>query len=157
MTGQRLFDHVGHTDKERLLDDLGVHVLDPIQPVGLDMAPEALQGAFGGRLAFHGGIDMQRLLPRGKPAEVAAEAQRYCEVRTGRAGHRNRPRRRPPDRCGAPDNPTQRTFRAVLFVNCMDLTPLAFVLQMKRPCSSPCPHASESVTQLGWERGGGCD
>lgn len=62
------------------LIELGVDVLDPIQPVGPEMAPEALKAAFGGRLAFHGGIDMQRLLPRGTPAEVASEARRYCEV-----------------------------------------------------------------------------
>jgi len=41
------------------------------------MAPESLKAAFGGQVAFHGGIDMQRLLPRGTPAEVAAEARRY--------------------------------------------------------------------------------
>jgi len=59
---------------------LGVDVLDPIQPVGPAMAPESLKAAFGGQVAFHGGIDMQRLLPRGTPAEVAAEARRYREV-----------------------------------------------------------------------------
>lgn len=64
---------------------LGVDVLDPIQPAGPAMAPEALQAAFGGRLAFHGGIDMQRLLPCGTPAEVAAEARRYEHV-LGRNG-----------------------------------------------------------------------
>ena len=59
---------------------LGVDVLDPIQPVTPAMQPERLRAAFGGRLAFHGGIDMQALLPRGTPAEVRAEAWRYCEV-----------------------------------------------------------------------------
>jgi uroporphyrinogen decarboxylase len=59
---------------------LGVDVLDPIQPTGPEMAPEALQAEFGGRLAFHGGIDMQRLLPDATPGEVAAEARRYCRV-----------------------------------------------------------------------------
>jgi len=59
---------------------LGVDVLDPIQPAGPEMSPESLQAAFGGRLVFHGGLDMQRLLPHGTPAEVAAEARRYCET-----------------------------------------------------------------------------
>ena len=59
---------------------LGVDVLDPIQPVGPEMQPESLKRKFGDRLNFHGGIDMQNLLPNGTPAQVAAEARRYCEV-----------------------------------------------------------------------------
>jgi uroporphyrinogen decarboxylase len=67
------------------LVSLGVDVLDPIQPVNAEMAPEALKSAFGDRLCFHGGIDMQRLLPRAAPAQVRAEARRYCES-LGRQG-----------------------------------------------------------------------
>ncbi len=66
-----------------LIEDLialGVDVLDPIQPVGPFMAPESLKTQFGDRLAFHGGIDMQRLLPFGEPSQVAAEVRRYCTV-----------------------------------------------------------------------------
>jgi len=59
---------------------LGVDVLDPLQPVSPEMAPEQLKADFGDRLAFHGGIDMQRLLPCGTPGEVQAEVRRYCEV-----------------------------------------------------------------------------
>jgi uroporphyrinogen decarboxylase len=62
------------------LIDLGIDVLDPIQPTGPDMAPERLAAEFGRRLCFRGGIDMQRLLPRGSPDEVRAEARRYCET-----------------------------------------------------------------------------
>lgn len=64
---------------------LGVDVLDPIQPTGPDMAPERLKADFGGNLSFHGGLDMQRLLPSGTPDAVRAEARRYCEV-LGRNG-----------------------------------------------------------------------
>lgn len=67
------------------LVDCGVDVLDPIQPTGPDLSPERLKEAHGGRLCFHGGLDMQRLLPRGTPAEVRAEARRYSEV-LGRDG-----------------------------------------------------------------------
>lgn len=59
---------------------LGVDVLDPIQPAGPDMQPERLKAAFGDRLSFHGGIDMQQLLPRGSPTQVAAEVRRYCQT-----------------------------------------------------------------------------
>ena len=63
----------------------GVDVLDPIQPAGPEMAPERLKADFGDRLCFHGGIDMQHLLPHGTPAEVRAEVRRYCET-LGRGG-----------------------------------------------------------------------
>lgn len=66
---------------------LGVDVLDPIQPTGTDMQPEALQAEFGGRLSFHGGLDMQSLLPQGTPGQVAAEARRYCEILGERGGY----------------------------------------------------------------------
>jgi uroporphyrinogen decarboxylase len=66
---------------------LGVDVLDPIQPVGSGMLPEQLQHAFGGQIAFHGGIDMQRLLPHGTPDEVRAEVRRYCETLGGSGGY----------------------------------------------------------------------
>ena len=67
------------------LIELGVDVLDPIQPIGPEMAPERLKADFGDRLCFHGGIDMQQLLPHGSPAEVRAEVRRYCES-LGRGG-----------------------------------------------------------------------
>jgi uroporphyrinogen decarboxylase len=57
-----------------------VDVLDPIQPTCAEMQPENLKLQFGDRLSFHGGIDMQDLLPRATPARVEAEARRYCEV-----------------------------------------------------------------------------
>ena len=58
--------------------EIGVDILDPIQPVGPEMAPERLKADFGGRLCFHGGMDMQRLLPSGTREQVRAEARRYC-------------------------------------------------------------------------------
>jgi uroporphyrinogen decarboxylase len=64
---------------------LGIDVLDPIQPVNPAMAPEPLKADFGDRLTFHGGIDMQHLLPHGSPDEVRAEVRRYCET-LGRDG-----------------------------------------------------------------------
>lgn len=59
---------------------IGVDVLDPIQPIGPTMQPENLKRAFGSQLCFHGGIDMQTLLPRGNPSQVRAEVRRYCET-----------------------------------------------------------------------------
>ena len=59
------------------LIDLGVDVLNPIQPRLPGMDPEHLAERFGGRVCFCGGIDMQRLLPQGTPEEVRREVERY--------------------------------------------------------------------------------
>jgi uroporphyrinogen decarboxylase len=66
---------------------LGVDILDPVQPAGPAMQPERLKADFGSRLSFHGGIDLQDLLPRGTPAQVAAEARRYCDVLGANGGY----------------------------------------------------------------------
>jgi len=50
--------------------DIGVDALNPMQVSAAGMAPEALKQRFGGRMAFWGGIDTQRLLPHGRPDEV---------------------------------------------------------------------------------------
>ena len=59
---------------------LGVDVLDPVQPTGPAMQPEGLKADFGDRICFHGGIDMQKLLPHGTPDEVRAGARHYCQT-----------------------------------------------------------------------------
>jgi uroporphyrinogen decarboxylase len=51
------------------------------------MQPESLQAEFGGRIAFHGGIDMQELLPRSAPEEISAQAGRYCRTLGGHGGY----------------------------------------------------------------------
>ncbi|HUU53570.1 MAG TPA: uroporphyrinogen decarboxylase family protein, partial [Armatimonadota bacterium] len=48
----------------------GIGVLDPVQVSAAAMAPETLAARFRGRIAFHGGISTQTLLPRATPAEV---------------------------------------------------------------------------------------
>ncbi|HEY3398496.1 MAG TPA: uroporphyrinogen decarboxylase family protein [Armatimonadota bacterium] len=67
----------------RLLEDIiavGVNVLNPTQPAAAEMQPEALKTKAAGRLCFHGGIDLQHLLPFGTPEEVSAEATRIMRV-----------------------------------------------------------------------------
>ena len=44
------------------------------------MEAEKLRAKAAGRLSFHGGMDLQRLLPFGTPAEVRAEAARRQRV-----------------------------------------------------------------------------
>jgi len=53
--------------------DLGFDVLNPIQPLAKDMDPEKLGKEFGSDIAFYGGIDEQRTLPRGTVEDVKNE------------------------------------------------------------------------------------
>jgi uroporphyrinogen decarboxylase len=63
--------------------ELGVDILDPIQPVDDLMRPESLAPEFGGRIAFHGGIDVQGVLQKGTPDAVRREVRRYLEAFAG--------------------------------------------------------------------------
>ena len=51
------------------LIEMGVELIGTMQPCGT-MVPHELKAEFGDRVAFLGGLDTQRLLPRGSPAEV---------------------------------------------------------------------------------------
>ncbi|MFZ5918546.1 MAG: uroporphyrinogen decarboxylase family protein [Chloroflexota bacterium] len=57
--------------------DIGVDALNPVQVSSAGMGDTAaLKAEFGDRICFWGGIDTQRVLPLGTPAEVRAEVQR---------------------------------------------------------------------------------
>lgn len=71
-----------------LLDDLveaGVDILEAVQVDAAGMDPEALKQRGGQRLAFHGGVSVQQLLPNATPPEVRRETSRLIEV-FGRGG-----------------------------------------------------------------------
>jgi uroporphyrinogen-III decarboxylase len=53
------------------LIDIGLDVLNPIQPQSMD--PAEIKQKFGNNLSFWGSIDEQYTLPYGAPAEVEAE------------------------------------------------------------------------------------
>jgi uroporphyrinogen-III decarboxylase len=55
------------------LIEIGVDVLNPVQPACMD--PARIKREFGDKLCFWGSIDEQRTLPFGSPAEVQAEIQ----------------------------------------------------------------------------------
>jgi uroporphyrinogen decarboxylase len=52
------------------LIEAGIEVLDPVQPLAAGMDPGELHRDFGGRIVFHGGIDIQKLLPTGSAEDV---------------------------------------------------------------------------------------
>ncbi len=62
------------------LIDLGVNAMLVFQTSAAGMDPESIARDFGGRMAFYGGMDVQHLLSRGTPAEVAAEVARNARA-----------------------------------------------------------------------------
>jgi uroporphyrinogen decarboxylase len=62
------------------LIDLGIDVLNPIQPGAKGMDSGWLKRTYGDRLSFHGGIDIVSTLPRGTVEEVRAEVRKQVSV-----------------------------------------------------------------------------
>jgi len=68
-------------DVDELFDDLvdiGLNCFNPFQPEVMDTA--ALIGRYRGRLAFHGGLSTQKVLPYGTPDSVRAEVRRLIDL-----------------------------------------------------------------------------
>jgi len=60
--------------------EIGLDILNPIQPLAKDMDPQTLKDTFGNDLMFFGGIDVQELLPHGTPEQIKAEVKRVAEI-----------------------------------------------------------------------------
>ena len=87
---RRIFDEIHRWDKEVIfhscgnvmrvipeLIDLGVDVLDPVQPTALDI--DEVGRCFGGKIAFCGGVDDQRLEDH-TPQQVKDEVRHAIDV-----------------------------------------------------------------------------
>jgi len=62
------------------LIEIGVRVLNPIQPAAAGMAPERLMAAYGGQITFHGGLDTQVVLPSNDAATIDAAVRHLLAV-----------------------------------------------------------------------------
>jgi len=62
------------------LIEMGVDILNPIQPKAAGMEAQGLKDNFGKQLCFCGGLDIQDLLPNGTPQEVKDEAGRLNHI-----------------------------------------------------------------------------
>jgi uroporphyrinogen decarboxylase len=60
--------------------EMGIHVVDTLQPEAKDMAPEYLKRTYGGRLAFHGCISTAGPLAYGTVSEVEANVRETLEI-----------------------------------------------------------------------------
>jgi uroporphyrinogen decarboxylase len=66
---------------------MGLKILNPIQPSATNMNPERLAEEFGGRIAFHGGIDVQQFLPDASPEEVKEKVNYTSEILGKQGGY----------------------------------------------------------------------
>ncbi len=62
------------------LIECGVDILNPIQPTGPDMEPVKLKNEFGKNIVFHGGLDTQRILPKGSADEIRRSVNNLLDV-----------------------------------------------------------------------------
>jgi hypothetical protein len=88
-TGWRAFKH-SCGSVERFIPsfiEAGFDILNPVQCSAANMDAERLECVFGDRLVFWGGgVDTQRTLPFGTPAEVREQVLRRCEIFSRRHG-----------------------------------------------------------------------
>jgi uroporphyrinogen decarboxylase len=63
--------------------DVGIDILNPVQRECMDIA--SIKKRYGDNLSFWGGLSVQRALPFGSPAEVAAETREIARV-AGKGG-----------------------------------------------------------------------
>jgi uroporphyrinogen decarboxylase len=68
-----------------LMLDRGLQILQSLQPEARDMDHRALKRAYAARLAFHGGISIQRTMPSGSPEDIAREVRERMDS-LGRGG-----------------------------------------------------------------------
>jgi uroporphyrinogen decarboxylase len=91
---KKIFDHIhSKTDAKLYLHscgnveifindllEMGVDVLNPVQPECPDMNLATLKEKYGDKLTFCGGIGSQSILPRGTILEVEAEVKRALKA-----------------------------------------------------------------------------
>ena len=69
------------------LADLPIDVLNPIQPRASGMDFQRIKDNFGGKLCFHGGIDIQYVLPRGSVEEVKQAVRHAIDTLGANGGY----------------------------------------------------------------------
>lgn len=63
-----------------MIIDAGVDMLEPIQIRAEGMDPHGLKKDFGKDLCFYGGVDLQQILCKGTPQQVADEVKRLIDI-----------------------------------------------------------------------------
>lgn len=67
--------------------EIGLDIVNPLQPLATGMEPEILKKQFGNEVIFFGGVCVQDLLPNKSPAEIKAEIQRRKNILDENGGY----------------------------------------------------------------------
>jgi uroporphyrinogen decarboxylase len=62
------------------LIEIGVDILNPVQPLAKGMEPEGIKRDFGHALTLHGALDVQQTMPYGTPTQVRDEVHRLMDA-----------------------------------------------------------------------------
>lgn len=60
--------------------EIGLDILNPLQPKAAGMDPRFLKDTYGKDLIFYGGVDIQELFPSGSPADIKNEVERLAGI-----------------------------------------------------------------------------
>jgi uroporphyrinogen decarboxylase len=69
------------------LIEVGVDILNPLQPLAANMEIGRIKEQFGDKLTLHGGVDIQRVLPLGTPTDVVEEVKRVIRLAAKNGGY----------------------------------------------------------------------
>lgn len=70
-----------------LVNDMGIDVLNPLQPRARGMDMRQIKSQFGAQIAFHGGIDLQKTMASGTPRDVRREVAERIDVLAAGGGY----------------------------------------------------------------------
>jgi uroporphyrinogen decarboxylase len=62
------------------LAEIGVGILNPIQPAAVGMDPQRLKSTYGRAIVFHGGLDTQDVLPSNDPQHIRLAVERLLRA-----------------------------------------------------------------------------
>jgi uroporphyrinogen decarboxylase len=81
-TDAKIFHHScgAVTKGADILVDAGVDILNSLQPRAASMNTTYLKDHYGDKLAFHGGIDIQEILPNGTVQDVVDEVKKRIAI-----------------------------------------------------------------------------
>jgi uroporphyrinogen decarboxylase len=67
--------------------EIGLDIVNPIQPLAAGMEPQSLKNDFGDNVVFFGGICVQDLLPNKTPVEIKKEIKRRSKILGANGGY----------------------------------------------------------------------
>jgi len=82
LTDAKLYLHSCGSVSDLIPDwiEIGLDIIESLQPLAKGMEPGRLKKEFGGKIVLWGGLDEQRLLPFGTPEEIDSEVKKLMQT-----------------------------------------------------------------------------